>query len=352
MNSIIRTSPNPESVAVEPVSKCPVDNIDEDKNDASDNNVDNVESHNSPNHEGETEEKSADDNTNDDHNDNNDQNDRNDHNDSNENQTDAARPGSPNESFDPPQHVINYSNDSKEESKDDNETEQQQPENLHVSPNDQSPRNLHQGSPAHPLNLTHQSPTHSDTPPHPFHRPTTYHPALEQYNSSASYHQYNHHYFNNANNNYSGQPASSFLPGFPHNFSSDTRSEQHEMYGGGVRSQLEPHHSSHLSQLGHLASPFSRMTGAPPGQDPYNFPNSDDEMCSPTRGSNHLSMGFAGMPGMPLLAAPKAQKPRKPRKPRSPKPENNSLPMQIKEDSRRYVIYKGCTKNVFFWEIL
>jgi len=80
--------------------------------------------------------------------------------------------------------------------------------------------------------------------------------------------------------------------------------------------------------LGGLPNQFPRMGG----QDPYSFANSDDEMCSPNRGSGPFpAMGFSNMP-MPLIA-PKPKKPRKPRKPRSPKPDG-ILSMQMKEDSR------------------
>lgn len=107
------------------------------------------------------------------------------------------------------------------------------------------------------------------------------------------------------------------------------------MAAAAGRAALESHHPSHgLPGLGALQQHFSRTAAAAAGQpDPYNFPNSDDEMVSPGRGSNPLQMGFSGMP-MPLIA-PKAQKPRKPRKPKSPKPEAvGLLSMQMKEDSR------------------
>ena len=125
--------------------------------------------------------------------------------------------------------------------------------------------------------------------------------------------------------------------GFPHNFSSDRgMAEQHEIYMNQSRAH-ESHHSSHIKPdfghpgLGGLPNQFPRMGG--PGQDPYSFANSDDEMCSPNRGSAPFTaMGFSNMP-MPLIA-PKPKKPRKPRKPRSPKPDG-ILSMQMKEDSRR-----------------
>ena len=179
-----------------------------------------------------------------------------------------------------------------------------------------------------PLNL-HQSPAHQPGPS-PTHRPTPYHPTIESSQGPPGYYPpYNHpHYFNSGNNNYNGQPGPFMPPGWA--------AEQHEMYIG--RSQPPPpphdsHHSSHLSHpgLGHLGlNQFGRL---PHGQDPYNFPNSDEELCSPGRpGPPPLNMGFSGIP-MPLIA-PKAQKPRKPRKPRSPKQEG-LLSMQMKEDSRR-----------------
>ena len=198
----------------------------------------------------------------------------------------------------------------------------EQPQNLHLSPEAEA-------GAEHPLNL-HQSPG-SDTgdpcdPPHPFHRPASYHPGLDS-GYPGVYPAYNHHYFNNANNNYNN---SSFPgPGFPPPGGPDG----HEMYmaaAAGRAAHLDSH-SSHLPHpgLAHLGH-FSRMAGA--AADPYSFPTSDEEMCSPTRGANPLSMGFSGMP-MPLIA-PKAQKPRKPRKPKSPKPDG-ILSMQMKEDSRR-----------------
>ena len=242
----------------------------------------------------------------------------------------------------PPQHQVRI------DAKDEDGADQQQPENLHLSPAEgkgqgesvveeqgESPHNQHD-SPAHPLNL-HQSPTH-DTPPHPFHRPTptqSYHPhpSLDTAGHfSSPYSSYNHHYFSNANSpaGYNGQ-----LHGFAAHNNSFT-AEQHEMYMAAAgRAALESHHSSHgLPGLGALQQHFSRTAAAAAGQpDPYNFPNSDDEMVSPGRGSNPLQMGFSGMP-MPLIA-PKAQKPRKPRKPKSPKPDAvGLLSMQMKEDSR------------------
>ena len=176
---------------------------------------------------------------------------------------------------------------------------------------------------AGPLNL-HQSP--------PTHRPTpSYHPTIESSHGPPGYYPpYNQHYFNNANNNYNGQ--TSFMP-------PGWSAEQHEMYIGRAPPPPPPHdshHSSHLAHpgLSHLGlQQFGRMAALPHG-DPYNFPNSDEELCSPGRpgGQAPLNMGFSGIP-MPLIA-PKAQKPRKPRKPRSPKQEG-LLSMQMKEDSRR-----------------
>ena len=206
------------------------------------------------------------------------------------------------------------------------DTESEQPQNLHLSPEAEA-------GAEHPLNL-HQSPTseppdHCSDPPHPFHRPASYHPGLDS-GYPGVYPAYNHHYFNNANNNYNN---SSFPgPGFPP--PGPGGPDGHEMYmaaAAGRAAHLDSH-SSHLPHpgLAHLGH-FSRMAGA--AADPYSFPTSDDEMCSPTRGANPLSMGFSGMP-MPLIA-PKAQKPRKPRKPKSPKPDG-ILSMQMKEDSRRY----------------
>ena len=202
----------------------------------------------------------------------------------------------------------------------------EQPQNLHLSPEAEA-------GAEHPLNL-HQSPTsepadHCD-PPHPFHRPASYHPGLDS-GYPGVYPAYNHHYFNNANNNYNN---SSFPgPGFPP--PGPGGPDGHEMYmaaAAGRAAHLDSH-SSHLPHpgLAHLqASHFSRMAGG--AADPYSFPTSDEEMCPPSRGANPLSMGFSGMP-MPLIA-PKAQKPRKPRKPKSPKPDG-ILSMQMKEDSRR-----------------
>ena len=216
----------------------------------------------------------------------------------------APRHEEPEDSYEPPQQAVRVGRE-------------EEAENLHMSP----------------LNL-HQSPTH---------RPPAYQPAVESsqgppgYSSVASpYPAYNQHYFNNANNNYNGQTVASFMP-------PGWTAEQHEMYiGRGVGpppphdSLHSSHHLTHPAGLSHLGlNQFGRMGGHPHshGQDPYNFPNSDEELCSPGRTSGPLTMGFSGMP-MPLIA-PKAQKPRKPRKPRSPKQEE-ILSMQMKEDSRRY----------------
>ena len=228
------------------------------------------------------------------------------------------------DTLEPPQHQVRVEQSNNNNDNNNDESEQQQPENLHLSPPDQG-QSPGDSPTAHPLNL-HQSPEHSDTPTHPFHRPTptntgSYHPGIESAaHFSSAYQSYNHHYFSNANNNYNNQ-----FSGFPH-----TVHEQHEMYMAAAGRALDPHHPGHgLAGLGALSSHFSRPS---PGQDPYNFPNSDDEHCSPTRGSNPLQMGFSGMP-MPLIA-PKAQKPRKPRKPKSPKPDPSLMSMPIKEDSR------------------
>ena len=230
----------------------------------------------------------------------------------------------------------------------------QSPQNLHQSPVQMSPANMHQ-SPAYsgPLNL-HQSPAHpgpsptlSDHSPHPFQRPSPYHPPSEsgphnphlQYSMSSQYPSaYNHHYFNNANNNYNGQHG--FMPGhgFPPSFGggeaghrSAAMAEQHDMYPHQPRAH-ESHHSSHLGHPG---------LGQFPGRqgDPYSFGGaSDDDGCSPNRmpGPPFNPMGFHGMP-MPLIA-PKPKKPRKPRKPKSPRPlpEPAMVSMQMhREDSRR-----------------
>ena len=202
----------------------------------------------------------------------------------------------------PPQHAVRFG-------------EQQQPENLHVSP---------PGHVTQPLNLAH-SPAHSATPPHPPyppHRPA-FQPHPEHYSYGPPPPGYPGHYFNNASSSYPGPgqppPYSGPGPGFP------GAEAGHDMY----RQHLDPHHSSHLAHLPPHLGHFPRP-------DPYSFPTSDEELVSPPgRGPNPLTMGFSGMP-MPLIA-PKAQKPRKPRKPRSPKqPQDGTiLSMQIKEDSRR-----------------
>ena len=204
----------------------------------------------------------------------------------------------------PPQHAVRFG-------------EQQQPENLHVSP---------PGHVTQPLNLAH-SPAHSATPPHPPyppHRPA-FPPHPEHYSYGPPPPGYPGHYFNNASSSYPGPgqppPYSGPGPGFP----GPGAEAGHDMY----RQHLDPHHSSHLAHLPPHLGHFPRP-------DPYSFPTSDEELVSPPgRGPNPLSMGFSGMP-MPLIA-PKAQKPRKPRKPRSPKqPQDGTiLSMQIKEDSRR-----------------
>ena len=213
------------------------------------------------------------------------------------------------------------------------------PANLHQSPAYSGPLNLHQ-SPAHPG----PSPTLSEHSPHPFQRPSPYHPPSEasphnphlQYSMSSQYPPaaYNHHYFNNANNNYNGQHG---LPyGFPPGFGEGgaghrAMAEQHDMYPHQPRAH-EPHHSSHL---GHPA------LGQFPGgrSDPYTFSGaSDDDPTSPNRGPGppFNPMGFHGMP-MPLIA-PKPKKPRKPRKPKSPRPlaEPLPVPVHLREDSRRW----------------
>ena len=234
-----------------------------------------------------------------------------------------------------------------------------QPQNLHQSPAQMSPANMHQ-SPAYsgPLNL-HQSPAHpgpsptlSEHSPHPFQRPSPYHPPPDsgphnphlQYSMSSQYPAaaaYNHHYFNNANNNYNGQHGFMSSPhGFPPNFGASEGSAghrppsmaEHEMYPHQPRAH-DSHHSSHL---GHPA--LSQFPGRQ-GPDPYSFSGaSDEDGCSPNRGGAppFNPMGFHGMP-MPLIA-PKAKKPRKPRKPKSPRPlpDPTVLAMQMqREDSRR-----------------
>ena len=234
-----------------------------------------------------------------------------------------------------------------------------QPQNLHQSPAQMSPANMHQ-SPAYsgPLNL-HQSPAHpgpsptlSEHSPHPFQRPSPYHPPPDsgphnphlQYSMSSQYPAaaaYNHHYFNNANNNYNGQHGFMSSPhGFPPNFGASEGSAghrppsmaEHEMYPHQPRAH-DSHHSSHL---GHPA--LSQFPGRQ-GPDPYSFSGaSDEDGCSPNRGGAppFNPMGFHGMP-MPLIA-PKAKKPRKPRKPKSPRPlpDPAVLAMQMqREDSRR-----------------
>ena len=234
-----------------------------------------------------------------------------------------------------------------------------QPQNLHQSPAQMSPANMHQ-SPAYsgPLNL-HQSPAHpgpsptlSEHSPHPFQRPSPYHPPPDsgphnphlQYSMSSQYPAaaaYNHHYFNNANNNYNGQHGFMSSPhGFPPNFGASEGAAghrppsmaEHEMYPHQPRAH-DSHHSSHL---GHPA--LSQFPGRQ-GPDPYSFSGaSDEDGCSPNRGGAppFNPMGFHGMP-MPLIA-PKAKKPRKPRKPKSPRPlpDPAVLAMQMqREDSRR-----------------
>ena len=234
-----------------------------------------------------------------------------------------------------------------------------QPQNLHQSPAQMSPANMHQ-SPAYsgPLNL-HQSPAHpgpsptlSEHSPHPFQRPSPYHPPPDsgphnphlQYSMSSQYPAaaaYNHHYFNNANNNYNGQHGFMSSPhGFPPNFGASEGSgghrppsmAEHEMYPHQSRAH-DSHHSSHL---GHPA--LGQFPGRQ-GPDPYSFSGaSDEDGCSPNRGGGppFNPMGFHGMP-MPLIA-PKAKKPRKPRKPKSPRPlpDPTVLAMQMqREDSRR-----------------
>ena len=200
-------------------------------------------------------------------------------------------------------------------------------------------------SPAHsgPLNL-HQSPAHPDpSPPHSFHRPPAYPgaggpPGYPQYPPP-----YNHHYFNNANNNYNGQTSFMSGHGFPPYSGPEpgrppAMPEQHEIYMNQSRAhESASHHSSHIKPefgqhpgLGGHHPMFPRLPGH--HADPYSFGNSDDELCSPgPRPAPAFPLGFSGMP-MPLLA-PKVKKPRKPRKPRSPKPPE--LSSQASQDSRR-----------------